>query len=48
VVLVCLLQGYFLGGGCGRSFGWDGLLFMGVMCMIVGVYCKVSCMHLCM
>jgi hypothetical protein len=48
VVLICLLWGYFLGVGCGRNFGWGGLLFLGIMYMIGGVYYNVSYMYLCM
>jgi drug/metabolite transporter (DMT)-like permease len=34
------------GVDCGKSVGWGGLLFMGVVCMIVGMCCMVFCMHL--
>jgi hypothetical protein len=36
-----------MGLECGRSFGWGDLLFLEVAYTIVGVYCRVFCMYLC-
>jgi hypothetical protein len=37
---------YFLEVGCGKFYGWVGLWYLGVMCMIVGVCYKVVYMCL--